>query len=333
MPVTNLPFIEQQMIRYGMTIYLALGIVGNIGNCIVFTHHSYRRTASSIYFLSLSIFAIIYLIWSVSPFMYMLNYTDFQTQSVLYCKMRLYISVSLGECLRYFVVFACADRFFVTRTNIRIRSLHSISVAIKFVFIISVVCFSITMHLPIFMNIRNNICGTVGLYKLLYAVYQITIVGILPPLLMSIFSILTIRSLYQQHGALRRLRQRDRYLMRMVMAEVMANVSISIPYSINIVYGAATFYDVDKSARRLEIEAFITFVTQFIIYLAGVVPFYLFLLTSKPFRRGFINITIKCWKKCVLRQARIVPLNVQNNAVTNNDQVTSKRQRTKELIR
>jgi hypothetical protein len=119
----------------------------------------------------------------------------------------------------------------------------------------------------------------------------------------------------------------------MVMAEVMANVSISIPYSINIVYGAATFYDVNKSARRLEIEAFITFVTQFIIYLAGVVPFYLFLLTSKPFRRGFINITIKCWKKCVLRQARIVPLNVQNNAVTNNDQVTSKRQRTKELIR
>ncbi len=326
MSVTNLHFIQQQMIRYGMTLYLALGIVGNICNCIVFSHPLYRRTASSIYFLSLSIFAIIYLIWSVSPFMYMLNYTDFQTQSVLYCKMRLYISVSLGECLRYFVVLACADRFFVTRTNIRIRSLHSISVAIKFVFIISAVCFSITMHLPIFMNIRNNICGRVGLYKFIYSVYQITIVGILPPVLMSIFSILTIRSLYQRHGALRRLRQRDRYLMRMVMAEVMVNVSISIPYSINLVYGAATFYDVNKSARRLEIEAFITFATQFLIYLTGVVPFYLFLLTSKPFRKGFVNMVVIYWKKCVVRQVRIVPLTVQNNTLRNNGRMMSKRQ-------
>ncbi len=104
MSVTNLPFIQQQMIRYGMTLYLALGILGNIGNCIVFTHRSYRRTAGSIYFLSLSILAIIYLIWSITPFMYTLNYVDFQTQSIVYCKMRLYVTVSLGECLRYFIV-------------------------------------------------------------------------------------------------------------------------------------------------------------------------------------------------------------------------------------
>jgi hypothetical protein len=155
------------------------------------------------------------------------------------------------------------------------------------------------------------------LYKLIYAIYQITIVGILPPLLMSIFSILAIRSLHQRHDVLRRFKQRDRYLMRMVMAEVILNVSISIPYSINLAYGVGTYYDVDKSARRLEIEAFITFVTQFIIYLAGVVPFYLFLLTSKQFRKGCINIFIRCWKKCVVRQARIVPSNAQNNAAPN----------------
>ncbi len=321
MSVTNLPFIQQQMIRYGMTLYLTLGILGNIGNCIVFTHRSYRRTASSIYFLSLSIFAIIYLIWTIAPFMYTLNYVDFQTQSIVYCKMRLYVSVSLGECLRYFVVFACADRFFITQINIRIHSLNSISMAIKFVFIITVVCFTMVIYLPIFMNISNHVCGMFGLHKFIYAIYQITIVGILPPVLMSIFGILTIRSLNQRYGFLRRFRQRDRYLLRMVLAEVILNVSISIPYSINLVYGAITFYDVNKSAQRLEIEAFITFITQFIIYIAGVIPFYLFILTSKPFRRGFVNILIRFWKKYLVRQIRIVPSNTQNNVPIDNGRI------------
>ena len=176
--------------------------------------------------------------------------------------MRLYGSHVLGQCLRYIVVFACADRFFVTRTNVRIRSLNSVSMAMKLVFIICVVCLVIAIHLPILMDIRNGVCGMFGLYKLIYAIYQITLVGILPPVLMSIFSILTIRSLHQRHGNQIRARQRDRYLMRMVIAEVMVNIFTSIPYSINLVYGAATYYIVNKSAERLEIESFISFLTH-----------------------------------------------------------------------
>ena len=41
MPVTNLPLIQQQIIRYGMTSYLALGLIGNILNCIMFTRPLY----------------------------------------------------------------------------------------------------------------------------------------------------------------------------------------------------------------------------------------------------------------------------------------------------
>ena len=314
--MTNLPFIQQEMIRYGMTTYLTLGLVGNICNCIMFTHSSHRRTASTIYFLSLSILAIIYLTWSVAPLIYTLNHTDPQTQSVFYCKIRLYISHSLGQCLRYFVVCASADRFFVTRTSIRMRSLNSIPVAKRLVFIVATVFFLSAIHLPILLNIRNDVCGTAGLYKLIYAIYQITLVGIIPPVLMITFSFLTIRSLHQQHIIQLRTRNRDRCLLRMVIAEVIVSISTSIPYSINLVYGAATYYMVNKSARRLEIETFISFVTQFIIYLTGVTPFYLFLLTSKSFRKGFINVVKKFWKKYIVRQTRVVPSNMQNNTIT-----------------
>ncbi len=297
------------MIRYGMTVYLALGLLGNICNCIMFIRQPYRRTPSSIYFLALSIFAIIYLIWSVVPLIYTLNHTDPQTQSVLYCKMRLYVSHVFGQYIRYVVVFACADRFFATRINVRIRALNSVSMAMKLVFILCGVHLVIAIHIPILMNIRNGVCGMFGLYKLIYAIYQITLGAILPPTLMSIFSILTIRSLHQRHGTQVRARQRDRYLMRMVIGEVMVNISTSIPYSANLVYEAATYYVVDKSAQRLEIESFISFATQFLIYLISVAPFYLFMITSKPFRNDFINIVVKCWDKYILRRVRIVPLN------------------------
>jgi hypothetical protein len=174
------------------------------------------------------------------------------------------------------------------------------------------------IHVPIFVSMRNGVCGMFGLYKLIYAIYQITSVGILPPILMSTFSILTVRSLHQRHGKQVRAKQRDRYLMRMVIAEVIVNIVTSIPFSINLVYGSVTSYGVNKSARRLEIESFISFLTVFLVYLISVIPFYLFMLTSKPFRNQFFSIFIKCRDKYILRKVRIVPLNGHNTTATTN---------------
>jgi hypothetical protein len=308
MPVTNLPFIQQQMIRYGITLYFALGLIGNTFNCIMFARPLYRRTPSSMYFLSLSIFAIIYLIWSVVPLIYTLGHTDPQTQSLVYCKLRLYGSHILGQCLRYVVVFACIDRFVVTRTNVRVRSLNSVSMAIKVIFIIFGVWLVASIHILIFMDIQRGVCGMFGLYKLIYTIYQTMMSGILPPILMSTFSTLTIRSLHHQHVNQVRARQRDRDFMRMVVAEVIVNIFTSIPYSCNLVYGVITNTIAGKSAQRLEIESFVTFLTQFIIYLLSVAPFYLFILTSKPFRTEFIKLLVKCWNKIMRQQNRIVPL-------------------------
>jgi hypothetical protein len=312
MAVTPLPFIQQQMVRYGMTVYFALGLLGNSFNCIMFTRRSYRHTASSIYLLSLSIFGIIYLLWSIIPLFYTLDHINPVTQSLLYCKVDMYGTHTLGLCLRYVLVFACVDRFIITRTNVRIRALNSVPIAMKLVFIMSAVWLVVAMHLPILMNIRDGVCGMFGLYKVIYAIYQITLVGILPPVLMCIFSFLTIRSLHQRHGIQTRARQRDRYLMRMIIAEVMVNIFTSIPYSSYLVYTAATYYVTGKSTQRLEIESFIYFVTLFLIYLISVAPFYLFILTSKPFRNEFTNIFVKFWYKYILRRNQIVPINEQN---------------------
>ena len=327
MSVTNLPLLQQEITRYGITTYFALGFLGSIFNCIIFTRHSYRRTPSSVYILALSIFAIIYLIWTAFPLIYTLDHLDPQTQSRVYCKARLYGSHTLGLYLRYTVVFACADRFLVTRTNVRLRSLSSVKTALILLAVMSVVCLLIAVHIPMYIDIRNGVCGMTGMYKLSYAIYQIIVISIIPPLLMSIFSILTIRSLRRRHDATQvRIKQRDRHLTHMVIAEVIANILASIPYSANLLYGAWTYSMTTRSAKRVEIESFISFVTQLLVYFLGIAPFYLFMLTSKPFRNQFIGLFTNFWSKHIMRRGQIVPLNNQNYSTTNNGRIIRERQ-------
>jgi len=312
MAVTILPFVQQILIRYIMSTYFAMGLLGNLCNFMVFIQSSHRRTPCSIYLLALSVFTIIYLVWSVVPLLYTLDHVDPQTQSLFYCKVRLYGSHVFGQFVRFVIVFACADRFFVTQASVRIRSLSSISKARKLVAIMCAIWIVAGLHLPVYMNIRGGICGMFDYYKLFYSVYQIILVGLLPPVLMSTFSFLTVRGLRQRHADMVHVRRKDRDLMRMLIAEVLINIFTSIPYSANLVYGAATFFVVGKSAERLEIESFITFFSQFLIHMLTVAPFYLFITTSKSFRHEFTSILVKWWYRYILRRTRIVPIEGQN---------------------
>lgn len=303
---TNLDLLRQSMIKYGMTIYLILGLIGNLCNCLIFGHHSHRRTASSVYFLALSIVAILYLLWSIVPYLYTVAHEDPQSKSLFYCKIRLYGTHVLGLYLRYIVVFSCIDRFLITRTDVRIRSFNSVSSAKKLLLMLVLICPIIAIHLPIQTDLRDGGCARFGIYHFIYALYQTITIGIIPPVLMSIFSILAVRGLRHRPHIQEPRRQRDRYLMRMVVGEVFVNIFTSIPYSLNLVYGAITYYSSDsKGSRRLKIESFVSFVTEFLLYLISVAPFYLFLFTSKPFRKSFFGL-ITNW---INKGVRVVPVN------------------------
>ncbi len=316
MSVTVLPFVQQMMIRYIMSTYFAMGLIGNICNFTVFMKQSRQRTSCSIYLLALSIFAFIYLLWSVVPLLYTLNHIDPQTQSLFYCKIRLYGSHVIGQFVRFSVVFACADRFFLTRTSARLRSWSSVQTARKIIPINCAIWTVSGLHLIIFMDIRGGVCGMFGFYKFFYPIYQCILVGILPPVLMGVFGYLTVRSLRQRHAASEHIRQKDNDLMRMLVAEIMINIFTSIPFSANLLYGTVTFNVVGKSAERVEIEAFANFVSQFMIHMLSVAPFYLFLIASKTFRREFTQIIIGWWYKYILRRARVAPITGQTTTIT-----------------
>ncbi|CAF1671704.1 unnamed protein product, partial [Adineta ricciae] len=199
----------------------------------------------------------------------------------------------------------------------------SIKTASKLLLAMLIICPLMAMHMPILMDLRNGTCGMFGIYKLMYAIYQIIVSGLLPPILMSIFSILTIISLHQRHHTNQvRVKQSDQHLTRLVIVEVIVNVVTAIPYSANLLYGALTYFVTNKSTQRLEIESFITFIAQFMIYFVGVIPFYLFFLISRGFRKEFIGILVNFYYKHILRRVQVVP---RHGPQINHRQITQSR--------
>lgn len=317
MSTAILPAIQREIIRYGVSAFLAFGVVGSMLCCLMFTRNSYRRTPSSVYLLSLSIFSAVFLIWTIAPVLYTLNHPDPQTSSVLYCKVRQYGSHALSLQNRYVVVFATIDRYLLTRASVRLRSLSSLKAARVLVCLTPIVCFAMASHMPILTELRNGVCGMYGAYKFVYAIYQNITLGLTPPILMTIFGVVTMRSLRHRHENFQvRTRQRDRHLATMVAAEVIITVLTTIPFSINLLYNAVTSYETNKSTERQAIESFCTFLSQFCIYFIAVTPFYLFMYVSAPFRNEFICLVVNCWKRCTNSPTRVNPWSFGHNTTT-----------------
>jgi hypothetical protein len=126
---------------------------------------------------------------------------------------------------------------------------------------------------------------------------------------MGVFGSLAVRSIHQRQVAHIRVKRTDRDLMRMLVAQIIIHISSTVPYSADMLYGIATFYVVNKSTERVAIETFFYVLTELIIQLIYVAPFYLFIIASKSFRRDFMKIVATLWYKYLLRgQVRVAPI-------------------------
>jgi hypothetical protein len=162
------------------------------------------------------------------------------------------------------------------------------------------------------MDLRGNVCGMFGFYKFFYPIYQFIVISFIPPVLMGVFGFLAVRSIHQRQAAHVRVKRSDRDLMRMLVSQIMIHYSSSLPYSADLLYGTATFYVVNKSPQRVAIESFLYSLAQLISQFIFVAPFYLFILSSKSFRRDFMKLIGTCWFKNLLRgQVQVAPSGTQ----------------------
>jgi len=318
----NLVNVRLWMTEYIMSIFLALGILGNLINIYVFTRKNFIRNSCCMYLLAASSVNLINVSWGIGPSLYTLNNVDPSTYSFMYCKLRLYTIHTTLMIGRSFIIFACADRYALCSESVRLRSLRQPKITIRVIIATILVWPILTMHVAILQNFNGTSCFTSGAYTLIYGIYSTLAAGILPPLLMTIFSVLTIRHRHQLRtrlNAIGRNNKRDHTLMIMLLSEVVVYVVTTILYPVITLYRAITNGQT-MSAQSSQILTFVNFLGgSFLIYLNSASVFYVYFIASKHFRKeckvAFKNLI----RKMMGRRGQVEPRMTQADGILNRE--------------
>jgi len=211
---------------------------------------------------------------------------------------------------RYLIIFACIDRACLSSRRVFIRNFSKIYVA-RIISLITIIFWFIgAIHIPILSTIRSGSCIMPGIYNLIFSIYALIFAGIIPPVLMSIFSLITLRNLHSVRIRIhvvnqqtnRVMRQRDFQLTRMLIAQVVVYVFTTTPYPLNALYEAITI-SMNKSIDRQILESFVYFLTgTFLLFINPALSFYIYILSSKAFQSEFKLAWMKLWKKTFYKQ-------------------------------
>ena len=247
----------------------------------------------SIDFLVMSIDHVMTLIIGIGPSLYSINYLDLEIQSVVFCKISNYLFQMSLMISRWFMAFACIDRYALTSETVRLRNFAKPKVAYRVIFLIIFIWSIICSHRLIFYQIANNICGIVNSFAaaLYHSIYVIIGGGILPTTIMIISAWSIRRNL--AHRQQRRLQLAsaqpkenplDRQLLQILFIQIICYIIIIIPQLSNLLFNTISLTIANRSKERVAVEHFVAFLAELILYLFPVTSFYLYTLTSRTFR-------------------------------------------------
>ena len=257
-------------------------------------------------FFAASVDHLMTLITGVVPVVYSLNHPDPQIQILLFCKIRGYLFQICLMLSRWYVAFACIDRFALTSDNVRLRNFAKTNTAYRVIIIIIIIWSIICSHRLIFYEIKGNICGIVSNIgaALYHSAYVIVGGGILPATIMLICAYLIRRNLAlkQQRRikivvTIQPRKSLDQQVLNMLFIQIICYIIFIIPQLCNLVFSTISITEPNRSNEHLAIEKFVAFIAEFMLYLFPVTSFYLYTLTSRTFRQElmkFIHLRFFC---------------------------------------
>ena len=261
-------------------------------------------------FFTASFDHLLTLIIGIGPSIYSLNHPDPQIQSLSFCKVRGYLFQICLMLSRWFVAFACIDRYALTSENVRLRNFATNKIAYRVIVVILVVWSIICSHRLIFYEIQGNICGIVKNMgaALYHSAYVIIAGGILPAMIMIICACLIRRNLARkrERRALLFTLQRvvsslDQQVLKILFIQIICYIIFIIPQLCYLVFSTVSITDPGRSNDHLAVEQFVSFIAELMLYLFPVSSFYLYTLTSRTFRKELkkfllFNVYSLLWK-------------------------------------
>jgi hypothetical protein len=317
MATSSLTFVQNQIVYYGTTTLLILGNIGNV--CIVLIFSRNRRNACSMYLIAAAVMNIASLSFNIPNYLYNSTYGDPTVNSLIYCKLRFYLANAWGQMSKYFIVFACIDRYVLTSGNARVRAFSRPSVALWAIGIATVVWHIIPVHILILLSIMNGRCGAYGPYFIYYSVYNIVFAWLIPSATMIAFGYMAYSNIKRLHTRVRpigadrginhanvTLHRRDRDLFIMVLTEVIGFFILALLYPcITAEVSITNYTTTNKTPDRLKIEGFIAFISQVLLCGTNAMPFYIYFAASKAFRNDCKKFLSEGWRRVERRNATV----------------------------
>ena len=291
---------QTNLFHIGGPILISISTIGCILNLLVFTRHHLRKNPCSICFIVLNITHILYTFLSFLPAILQVGYNiDPSASNLIVCRCRYYFGFVLASLERYYLVLASIDRALVTSKAFQIRRWsNSLFISIS---IGSITLFWIVFHTHALINtnifpydLNLFVCASnPGVYSTFITFYSLIFHGIIPPLLMIIFGMITMKNIrrLQRVSAVtltsemtgisrrRNLNSKERQMAVMLLSEILIYVTFGCLTPIYLVYEQITVYTLKS------IEQLVSIVLLFILFIPYSIDFYINYIVSKNFRK------------------------------------------------
>jgi len=304
---------------------MILGNIGNVFIAIIFNRQ--RQSACAIYLISSAVVNMAYLTFDGFFLIVPIHYDDETVRAIISCKIYVYALNVIGQTAKTMLIFACIDRFLITSTRPSFRAFSTPKRAKYLIFFSIIFWFLLAIHIPIMTTMVNGQCTRGSVASIIYSIYSIIFVSLIPTIISSIFGYLTYRNMRQLKIRVQPIEQntgnanigiqrRDRDLLIIVIAELVTYVLTTALFPIIQLEMIISGYVIpNKSFHYLQIEIFILNIAVFLLSINCAAPFYTYLISSKSFRRDFKQIIKNSYWK-LTRQTPVETIPRTNRTLT-----------------
>ncbi|CAF0870981.1 unnamed protein product [Adineta ricciae] len=321
---STLILVQYHMNRYFTPILLIFGVTGCFFNLILFSQRQFRHISCCTYFLFASLMMMFGLLLGLIPHVYSTYYSNPVDKQSIPCKFRGYFSQSFTMMYRWLMTMACIDRYFSSSLNSHLRSLTNQRLANRIITIVILLWIILPLHNLYFLDIKDGLCTITRInFAIYHSFFTFSTGGLFPPLIMIVFIKLIHRNLVlkrkhrqrnvsqrRKSSTFRLLYSRDHQVLLMLFVQVAFYILTTIPWMIFILYFSLTYHPGSITTNRQIIQKFLRYFTEILLYLYPTLSFYVYTLTSKTFRRQFLNFI--CSSICNRNQQKILMAKKQN---------------------
>ncbi|CAF1551941.1 unnamed protein product [Didymodactylos carnosus] len=223
---------------------------------------------------------------------------DFTSISTFTCKLRGYFGYIMIILPINFVILASIDRCCSTARSVKIRKYNSKTVAHSLIVLTTVFWFLSTIPSAICFEIdlTTGNCGTqLGLCTTYELIQFLIFNGIVPPGILIVTGLITKhhikiiqRRIIPTTSHRTQIQQIDQQLTRMLLLQLIVSILAGVPFGLTFAYNLAT-ENLDKSQERVAWEGLIRSLFILLFQMNYVSSFYIYLYSSKLFRKQFRN--------------------------------------------